>query len=345
MKTFNAGGIERSTINYSNHLAEKIKFVGICGYGNFFNHSNIISEKVKVFQLSKPVNNSKYFFSNLFCVIKIIVNNKINCIHYHHRIFLPYIILIKMFYRDIKIFYTHHSIFDDKLTRWIKSDFFIALNKSTEEELKKSRKSPIVIIPHGIEISQNDVKKKDQKIKTIGFVGRFDKSKGIFTLLESFRELKTKYTYLKLSLIGEGEQYDDIIDYINHNKITDGFSIKESAPYLNAIYSEIDLLVIPSISLEGFGLVILEAMLLKIPVIASDLAPIKEIIYNYETGLLFKSGDQNDLSEKLEMIINDPRLTNKISENGFQLIKDKYNIARTVSRYIDIYNSAFDLKG
>ncbi len=65
-------------------------------------------------------------------------------------------------------------------------------------------------------------------------------------------------------------------------------------------FSNIDVLVVPSITYEGFGFVVQEAFAAKTPVIASDIGALNEFVKHMENGLLFKVGDGNDLIEKCE---------------------------------------------
>jgi glycosyltransferase involved in cell wall biosynthesis len=80
-------------------------------------------------------------------------------------------------------------------------------------------------------------------------------------------------------------------------------------------YSEMDVLVVPSICYESYSLVVREAFICKIPVIASDIGALPEAVQNGETGLLFQSGNPDDLYDKIKVIIENPRLIEAFKSN------------------------------
>ena len=81
------------------------------------------------------------------------------------------------------------------------------------------------------------------------------------------------------------------------------------------ILDGIDILVMPSICPEVSGLSISEAFANKVPVIATDIGGIPEIVRDGHNGLLFKRGDVLDLKQKMESVINEPGLIQKFKEN------------------------------
>ncbi len=105
---------------------------------------------------------------------------------------------------------------------------------------------------------------------------------------------------------------------------------------INDIYKDVDLLVLPSTELEGFGLVLIEAMSLGIPVIASNLECIKEIISDGQDGFIFKSGDYTKLIEKINLLFKDKNTYTNISINAILNIKNKFPIELTIRKYLKL---------
>jgi glycosyltransferase involved in cell wall biosynthesis len=80
-------------------------------------------------------------------------------------------------------------------------------------------------------------------------------------------------------------------------------------------YSNIDVLVVPSITYEGYGLVVQEAFGSKTPVIASDIGALNESVEHMKNGLLFEVGNSNDLARKMRMIFENPILLRQLESS------------------------------
>ena len=96
-------------------------------------------------------------------------------------------------------------------------------------------------------------------------------------------------------------------------------------------------MVFPSKSIEGFGLVIPEAMNYGIPVIASDLIKQNSLIEDFKTGIYFKNGDAAELASKLKLLIEDENLRQNISANAREMIKTSFNLDKTISKYLEFF--------
>lgn len=84
---------------------------------------------------------------------------------------------------------------------------------------------------------------------------------------------------------------------------------------ISKIFSEIDILIVPSIWPENSPLVIQEAFLARTPVIASDIGGVPELITHNVNGLLFRANDSADLYNKVELIINNPDYVENLRQN------------------------------
>jgi glycosyltransferase involved in cell wall biosynthesis len=98
-------------------------------------------------------------------------------------------------------------------------------------------------------------------------------------------------------------------------------------------------LVLPSISgNEAFGLVLLEAMASGVPVIASDLPGVRSVFNQGVEGFYTKPGDENDLVEKLKIILSDEVLRVKMGNSARNLAVNKYNEKKVSSQLNAVYN-------
>jgi glycosyltransferase involved in cell wall biosynthesis len=84
---------------------------------------------------------------------------------------------------------------------------------------------------------------------------------------------------------------------------------------ISNILSEIDVLIVPSIWYENAPLTIQEAFMASIPVIASNMGGMKELVCEGKNGLMFRPGDSNDLAKKMQLIIDQPDLIGKLQKD------------------------------
>ncbi|GAB4295902.1 MAG: glycosyltransferase family 4 protein [Ignavibacteriaceae bacterium] len=337
IKSLEIGGIEKSAILLSNHLAEKIGFTGILAAPGLYSHNNIVSAKVHLFTLKEKPEGFWSLLKNLPCLLKVIRSNSVNVIMYHHRIFLPLVILIRLLKPDIKIIYKAHNVFNDRINKFLVADIIIAVSERVKEDLN-DRKNIIVII-HGIELPVKNIRNKSHRIKSIGYAGRFHKSKSLDLLISAFNKLCNNQPQILLKLIGEGTEENRLKKLAKESQCPGRISFYPPHWDEDVIYEKIDLLVLPSSELEGFGLVLAEAMSRRIPVIVSDFVSSIGFVKDNITGLIFKNGDITDLTEKIAKIISDSELRSKLILNAELYIKKFYTIDKTVNSHLRLLQS------
>lgn len=166
----------------------------------------------------------------------------------------------------------------------------------------------------------------ERKNDTILFVGRLEKRKGILTLLEAFRLLSKEFPDYKLRLVGQNLIGDQLQNFVGSHQLE---SKVVSLGYIDnplrlretALAS---VLVVPS-TLEGFGLVAAEGMILSTCVIASDAPGLKSIVENNRTGLVFKSGDAADLARCLKNAMADANLRRTLGDQARTEAKKRFD--------------------
>jgi len=208
---------------------------------------------------------------------------------------------------------------------YLLADKIIAVSESTKKVLIRKYNIPsskIEVIPNGVNL--NKFKKMNtRKIpKSLFFVGRLDRRKGIPSLLNSLDLLVKEVPGIKLYIAGRGKLKGWIKKFSTEKKLenniqTLGF-VSDSA--LNQWYNKVEVVVIPSI-FEGFGFTILESMAAGTPVITSNTSSIPELI---RKGVSVDPHNVNKLAKKTLEIITDKRMRNKLSFNGIKYAK-KYN--------------------
>lgn len=186
-------------------------------------------------------------------------------------------------------------------------------------------------IPFGVDTGKftPSSQKKDGNIKNILFVGALDKAhyfKGVDILLKALSQ--SLIPNHQLLIAGDGDlkpQYEQQAKELN---ISDKVKFLGKVPdeKLPEIYRQADLFVLPSINKnEAFGLVLLEAMASGLPVIASDLPGVRTVFQIGQQGLLAQPGNANDLKSKIEEILNNDILREKMGQEARRLVLEKYS--------------------
>ncbi|HIE45191.1 MAG TPA: glycosyltransferase family 1 protein [Flavobacteriaceae bacterium] len=192
-----------------------------------------------------------------------------------------------------------------------------------------------VIIYNGIPLKEfhSTIKpiKKDNSIKLI-MVASFRKQKNHKTLIKALSNLNSNYT---LSLVGEGDNLENI------KSLTKELNLEKRVHFLGfrndiaELYRNHDIFVLSSHS-EGFGLVAVEAMASGLPVIASNVDGLREVVDG--AGLLFEPKNEIELAKQIQKVATNNELKNRMINDG--LVKAKnYDIKNLKNKTLKLYKN------
>ncbi len=195
--------------------------------------------------------------------------------------------------------------------------------------------SKIAIIPYGIEIEKFSLHSDKSTIRRdlglperkfiIGNIARIEEKKDQLTILQAFSKLELENKFLIIcGNIDDQSYFDKLINYIQNNDLADKFKYIQFTDNIPKLMNCFDLFIL-STPAETFGLVIIEAMASRVPVIATDCDGVREIINHNFNGLLFKAGNFIDLKLLIENIANDKILNNTIVNNAYNNINKLYS--------------------
>jgi len=229
------------------------------------------------------------------------------------------IIYVKLFYRGIT---------------------FITISESTKKELIENgvNKNRVHVLPMGIN-TQNVKKMAKEEIPSLVYIGRLSKAKGIEDALRATQIIKNKGNRIKLRVVGRGD-----MDYVLHLKtLCKDLDVKDSVEFLGfvsekekfEIISASHILVSPSAK-EGFGLTIPEAGSMGVPSVVYNSLGLRDIVTNYETGIICQENTPKNLSENILMLLNDKGLYGKLSE-GARKESLKYDWDNTANFALSIF--------
>lgn len=197
------------------------------------------------------------------------------------------------------------------------------------------------VLPNFVEPVSPDIKfpnRHNQKLKLL-FLGKFDKNKGIYDLIEVIKKMRTTRNgqfELRIGGNGETEEVKKIIqrnDLGEHIKYLGWISGQEKD---NAL-AETDIFILPSYN-EGLPVSILEAMSNAKPVIATNVGGIPEVVEDKKSGYLFEPGDLNGLRESIEKFMDDRSLIETLGEYGREIFENQYTSGIVIKKLEGIYN-------
>lgn len=172
------------------------------------------------------------------------------------------------------------------------------------------------------------------KEKIVLFVGRASYEKGAHVLIDACSHLKSK---CKVVIITAGPLLEEIktnaSKYGNFIEVIPGLSYEETRKF----YARSSVVIVPSVWLESFCLVGLEAFANMKPVIGSRIGGIKDWLRENETGWFFEPGNARELAEKIDQALENPQRLQQMGKAAYERVCKYYNSNIYISRLIDIY--------
>ncbi len=220
---------------------------------------------------------------------------------------------------------------------------FIVPSKNTRESLILDARvslAKISLIPLGVNTPRRANNKSKDKF-VIGNVSRLTKEKGQEYLIKAMPYVLKEIPNAEILIIGEGPDRKHFQNLISELNLNTKVKLLGFVRDVDEFYQRMDLFVFPSVwDLEGFGLVIIEAMSHKIPVIASNIGPVPEIVIDDKTGILIDPGDEKAIARKIIYMAKDPVRKIKMAESGYQRFIEKYTLDRSAKSVMEILRDA-----
>src|SRR6266498_4378406 len=210
-------------------------------------------------------------------------------------------------------------------------------------------KTKVRVIPNGVESSRFNGGRQPQLIlagipedrKIIFYVGRIVREKGIFTLLDALEKLRKQGKDVSLVFVGEGPLKEDLAKEVLRRKLSDrvklaGFVDEKK---LVSLYNSSDVFVLAS-HYEPFGMVVLEAMASRIPVVVSDVGGLSEIVEDGITGVKVPSSDPHALAEGILRVLENRELSERLKENAYRAVQERYRWDTIAEKTLEAYRTS-----
>lgn len=178
----------------------------------------------------------------------------------------------------------------------------------------------------------------------ITLIGRISRLKGHLLLLKVFKDhlsaANVKLLFTGSPVPGQEHYLTDLVDKIAEYGLESDVKIISFQSDLSAVWSITDIAVSPSTEAESFGLVALEAMFSRKPVVATNLGGLTEVVIDGETGFLFENKNETALKEALEKLISNRALRESFGEKGHARAVSEFSLQKYMREFEAIYDKA-----
>lgn len=348
-KSLRMDGVTTCVIDFSNCMYKKGHKVCVCGKKD--TEVGRLDAGIKFYDMNFYTKNPKVFFHTLRNLKKVVKEEKIDIIHCHWRMTTLYAKICSMFRKTEMIWQNHaipipHSLFYRMSTFYGKKA--IAISSEGAEFLNQKMKIPsrkIAIINNGIDLKEYqglsaekaEYLKKAYNIspneQVIVLFGRLDSFKGHEFLLNAVKNLNTEY---KLLFTGEGSiSYKAKLESISAKLGISDRVVFTGNVKANDILSIADVMVLPSIQ-EGFGIAVIEALALKVPVIRTKTGGYEDMS-DCVDGVEY--GDVEELARLLKINLECGEKVKERIEFAYEKVLEVWDIDKVVDKYLEVYNS------
>jgi glycosyltransferase involved in cell wall biosynthesis len=241
----------------------------------------------------------------------------------------------------------HQVALDRLLARW--TDAIICCSDYQREVAGAQEHFPAgraVTIHHGVDIGRFPARVDRTSLRaslglrpgwtTVGTVGRTVKEKGHATLLDAVPQILRAHPRVQFLIVGDGPLRQALEARLAGTPHREHVCFAGARPDIPEMMAAMDLFAFPSVS-EGFGIALVEAMASSIPVVASRIRPLTEIVVDGQTGRLVPAGDAAALADALNQLIANPDLARSLGRRARLAVEDHFTDRLMVRAHEDLY--------
>lgn len=252
------------------------------------------------------------------------------------------------------LFFTKEKVenlsFNERIHEKVKEffvDYFIAISQNDKDRMIKYfriNEKKIKVIYNGVDIEKlseyRELKLERGILNTekinVGIIGRLTYQKAQDKLIKAYSEFKSEFENIFIRIIGRGEDEDMLKDLIIKNNVEENVEILDYKKNIFDFYIDLDALILTS-RYEGIPYVMMEAMVIGIPVITTDVGGISNIIQNNFNGIIIDADNKEDYRNAFNRLQNDKELYLKLTANAFETVRE-YSIDSSLKNYVKLYS-------
>lgn len=339
------GGTEKVILQLCDILKSNVKSISVCSSGG---DSVAELEKRNIPHFSIPDFERKDFITIIktFMQLKRIIKEKqINFVHIHSRMGAFYMYFLKKILH-IKYGVTAHTVFNNYkyLTKLSYKKVPIACcGKGVYDNIVnffKIDKRNVVLITNSILPSENNegqIKFDNDNFK-LGAFGRLCDIKRIDILIKSMGISPLNGKRAHLYIVGNGEEEYQLKELVHKENLESRITFLGYRKDAYEIMRQMDIVVLSSV-IEGLPLVLIEALSLGKPIVATNIPGTADIVIPGYNGYLVDINDIKSFSEKISELIDDREVLNKFSKNSIELFKNVFSYDIFTKKYLEFYKN------
>ncbi len=206
----------------------------------------------------------------------------------------------------------------------------------------------IRLVPRSVDLERFkylDPKSKRKEDFNVAIIGRITPLKGHLHFIKAMARISRSIPRLKIWIVGDApaskEAYKEELQVLTRRlglwHCTEFLGTQRDIP---AILTHLDLVVLATTTHEAFGRVVVEAQASGVPVVATGVGGVIDIIEDGKNGLLVPPADSKSMAEAVMRIFKDVELAKELAENAYAKVKEKYGVELMVKNTLDVYREA-----
>lgn len=347
----NIGGVERGTVDLARELVRDDHQALVISNGGGL-VEELESQGIRHIRL--PVHRKSLFtiLINIPKIAKILQEERIDIVHARSRVpaLIAYFACRRTgtnFVTTCHGYYSQNSF--SRIMGWGKSVIVSssAIAKHMIEDFGVPQER-IKFIPRGVDLDEFEFRQKPQTLRkktdvfTVGVIGRLTPIKGHKYFLQALAKVNRVIPRVRALIVGEAssgkEKYAEELKILARrlslDKYVEFIGRENNVP---KVLSRLDVLVLPTVTQEAFGRVLIEAGACGVPVIATKVGGIVDIIQDGVNGILIEPGDSADLASAIIRLFRDPKLSQRLSLSARKNVEQNFTLEQMAKRTIRVY--------
>jgi len=354
------GGVERGTVDFAKYLTlHGHKAIVVSGGGVMVRHLDDVGAR----HYTLPVYQKNPFtaIAAIPRLVRIIENENIDIVHARSRVpgWIGYIaakLTRRVFITTAHGYYGRHLF--SRVMSW--GRFVIVASRDMAKHMVEDFGTPrnrVRMIPRGVDLSEFKFSPPLAQPKsgpeagkvTIGVIARITPLKGHLSFIKAVSIMHRDFSGLRVMIVGEApkskkrykEEVETLIRRLGLSGVITMAGARSDIP---RILSKLDMVVLPTVTPEAFGRVIVEAQASGVPVVATSVGGIVDIIRDGENGLLVPPGDPRALAEAMTRIARDRDLAAQMVNTARRDVQEMFSLNTMAKDTLKVYGEALKQK-